>query len=220
MPTKTRFAALLGAAAVLVASVAFATPASATPTEIDYWSSSCPTSLTYGENDGCVAYLQDLLNTFGFGLSVDGQFGSHTLSAVEWVQTKAHLHNSSVSVDGQVGPVTKTWIDNFYHNTSYQTGPSTACAIDLATNPNYAPYNGSASATVAQSNDAATCTGWLERSDNGGASWYAVSGRHTPGGPGQWASTGLYSDDPTQLTRACVYYVGSGTSGTDCTIGF
>jgi hypothetical protein len=76
-------------ATVITATIAFAAPASATPTEIQFQSSSCPTSLTYGEDDGCVAYLQDMLNTFGFGLSVDGQFGSNALAAVKWIQTKA-----------------------------------------------------------------------------------------------------------------------------------
>ncbi|TDT97542.1 putative peptidoglycan binding protein [Streptomyces sp. 846.5] len=200
------------AAAVLVT----APSASATPAPINYHSSSCPTSLTDGEDDGCVVFLQQTLNTLGFGLSVDGQFGGNTLAAVKWAQTKAHLQDSSVGVDGQVGPVTKAWLDKFYEQTSLQPGPSNACSISL----NPSPGSSAASATIAQINNSASCTGWLERSDNGGASWYQVSGQHTIGGPGQWVTTYDYSDSSTQLAKACVHYVGSGQNGTTCTIGF
>ena len=190
--------------------------ASAAPAPIDYHSGSCPTSLTYNEDDGCVVYLQQLLNTLGFGLSVDGQFGANTEAAVKWVQTKAHLQDSSVGVDGQVGPVTKGWIDDFYEGTAEEPGPSNACAISL----NAFPNTGGASANIAQINDAATCTGWLERSDDGGQSWTQVSGQHTIGGPGQSVTTYVYSDDASQLARVCVHYVGSGQNGTACTIPF
>src|ERR1044072_2186618 len=168
-------------AALLLASSA---TAFAAPAPIDYHSSSCPTSLTYGEDDGCVVYLQEMLNTLGFGLSVDGQFGANTESAVKWVQTKAHLQDGSVSVDGQAGPVTKGWIDTFYHGTALQPGPYNACSISL----NAFPDTGGASANIAQINDSATCTGWLERSDNGGASWIQVSSQHTIAGPGQYVT--------------------------------
>ena len=205
----------VGSAAAVTLLVA-APSASATPAAIDYHSSSCPSSLTDGEDDGCVVYLQQMLNTLGFGLSVDGQFGGNTLSAVRWVQTKAHLQNGSVGIDGQVGPVTKGWIDKFYDQTALQPGPSNACGISL----NPSPGSGTASGTISQINDSATCTGWLERSDNGGASWIQVSGQHAIGGPGQWVTTYAYSDGSTQLARTCVHYVGSGANGTTCTIGF
>ncbi|MFC1419152.1 peptidoglycan-binding domain-containing protein [Streptacidiphilus cavernicola] len=208
-------AVLVGGAAA--ATVLVATPSAwATPAPISYHSTSCPNSLTYNEDDGCVVYLQQMLNTLGFGLSVDGQFGANTLSAVKWTQTKAHLQDSSVGVDGQVGPVTKGWIDKFYAQSSRQPGPSNACSIVL--NPSPTSGAGGASATIAQINNSATCTGWLERYSNG--SWSQVSGQHTIGGPGQWVTTYVYADTSTELARACVHYVGSGVSGTTCTIGF
>lgn len=219
MPSRFRLAAVVSAGAVVAAGIAFAAPASATPAPINYSSSSCPTSLTYGEDDGCVVYLQQVLNELGFGLSVDGQFGSNTLAAVKWTQTKAHLQNSSVSVDGQVGPVTKSWINTFIDGISKQPGPSNACGISLNIYPDYAADDGGASATIAQINNSATCTGWLQRSVNGGG-FTIVSDQHTIGGPGQYVTTDIYSDNPTQLTEACVHYSGAGGTGTTCTVAF
>ena len=193
-----------------------AATASATPAPIDYHSSSCPTSLTYNEDDGCVVYLQQMRNTLGFGLSVDGQFGANTESAVKWVQTKAHLQDGSVSVDGQAGPVTKGWIDKFYEGTAIEPGPSNACAISL----NAFPNSGTASANIAQINDSATCTGWLQRSDDGGKSWIQESSQHTIAGPGQYVTTYAYSDDADQIAQVCVHYVGSGENATTCTTPF
>jgi peptidoglycan hydrolase-like protein with peptidoglycan-binding domain len=88
------------------------------PDPIDLQSSQCPTSLTGGEDDGCVTELQDLLNAQGAHLSIDGDFGNSTLAAVEAFQS-AH----SLSVDGQVGPLTKDAL--------YGTSAVTGAAVDL-----------------------------------------------------------------------------------------
>ncbi|WP_052441058.1 C40 family peptidase [Streptacidiphilus anmyonensis] len=77
-------------------------PAFATPGPLDLNSSSCPTNMTENENDGCVTELQTLLNTHGFHLSVDGDFGANTVAAVRTFQSE-----TGIAVDGQVGPQTK-----------------------------------------------------------------------------------------------------------------
>jgi len=65
-------------------------------------SSACPADISEGEDDGCVTQLQQLLNDNGAKLTVDGDFGPATLTAVENFQ-RAH----GLSVDGIVGPQTK-----------------------------------------------------------------------------------------------------------------
>src|SRR5712692_7997896 len=52
------------------------------PAPIAINSSACPANISEGENDGCVTELQDLLNHNGAGLTVDGDFGPGTLTAV------------------------------------------------------------------------------------------------------------------------------------------
>jgi peptidoglycan hydrolase-like protein with peptidoglycan-binding domain len=59
--------------------------------------------LQYGASGPCVIKLQQLLNTFGAGLTVDGQFGQGTNTAVRLFQ-----RNHGLVVDGVVGPATKT----------------------------------------------------------------------------------------------------------------
>lgn len=51
-----------------------------------------------------VSELQTILNKFGYGLAVDGQFGPKTLEAV-----KAYQEEHGLVVDGKVGP--KTWTE-------------------------------------------------------------------------------------------------------------
>ena len=75
---------------------------SAVPASILITSSSCPANMTQGEDDGCVTDLQQLLDEYGADVSVDGDFGPMTFSAVENYQASHGL-----SVDGQVGPETK-----------------------------------------------------------------------------------------------------------------
>ncbi len=78
---------------------------SGTPTGA-YWpkltSSSCPTVIVQGTSGDCVRELQNLLNSYGAGLSIDGSFGPATYGAVRNFQSQARI-----AVDGQVGPQTK-----------------------------------------------------------------------------------------------------------------
>lgn len=63
---------------------------------------SCPATLAEGASGVCVSVLQELLDYYGGGLSVDGSFGALTTTAVKDFQSKL-----GIGVDGQVGPVTK-----------------------------------------------------------------------------------------------------------------
>ncbi|MFC1418114.1 peptidoglycan-binding domain-containing protein [Streptacidiphilus cavernicola] len=126
------FRAALATGATVALLLIAAPTASATPSAINYNSTSCPKSLTDGENDGCVTYLQERLNTLGYGLSVDGDFGAHTLAAVESYQTTMHGFITNVSVDGQVGPITKGTLDYLIGNLSTtQYGGGGSCKATL-----------------------------------------------------------------------------------------
>lgn len=80
--------------------------AASVPPAISLESTQCPTDVAEGEIDGCVTKLQQLLNATGAGLTVDGDFGPGTLTAVKNFQA-AH----GLSVDGVVGPSTKAALD-------------------------------------------------------------------------------------------------------------
>jgi len=102
--------------AVLVSGLA--APAFAAPAPLDLNSSACPANMTQGEDDGCVTQLQTMLNTHGFALTVDGDFGANTVAAVRTFQSE-----TGIAVDGQVGPQTKGQL--------YITSTSAPDPIDL-----------------------------------------------------------------------------------------
>ncbi|MCX5215184.1 peptidoglycan-binding protein [Kitasatospora sp. NBC_00240] len=62
----------------------------------------CAVVVRQGERDGCVTELQRLLNGRGASLTVDGDFGPGTLTAVENFQAA-----NGLGPDGLVGPATK-----------------------------------------------------------------------------------------------------------------
>ncbi|WP_052441789.1 NlpC/P60 family protein [Streptacidiphilus anmyonensis] len=76
-------------------------PPSTTP--VNLFNGQCPANMSQGESDGCVIELQNLLNSSGAGLTVDGQFGPATYAAVRNYQASHGL-----GVDGVVGPNTKS----------------------------------------------------------------------------------------------------------------
>ncbi|MFI6156895.1 peptidoglycan-binding protein [Kitasatospora sp. NPDC051170] len=107
LPARRRLSLGLALAAALTAVGAFtATAATAAPTPIPLTSPACPANLQQGEADGCVTQLQLELNLTGAALTVDGQFGPATGTAVRNFQS-----SHSLAVDGIVGPATKSAID-------------------------------------------------------------------------------------------------------------
>ncbi|MEU9048358.1 MULTISPECIES: peptidoglycan-binding protein [unclassified Kitasatospora] len=142
LPARRRLSLGLALAALLTGVGAYtASAASATtaPAPIPLTSSACPADLQQGEADGCVTQLQLELNLTGAQLTVDGQFGSATDTAVRNFQA-AH----SLTTDGIVGPATKSALDAAAGSASgtvdlrtqcgdLQTGASGACVSTLQT---------------------------------------------------------------------------------------
>ena len=121
-----RAVTLLLAAGLL--GLATAGPAAATtqvPYRINLTSPSCPADVVQGEDDGCVTELQTLLNGRGAGLTVDGDFGPATLTAVKAFQTSAAL-----TVDGEVGPATKAALYAVDPTVAINLN-STQCSVDV-----------------------------------------------------------------------------------------
>ncbi|MFD8707858.1 peptidoglycan-binding protein [Kitasatospora sp. NPDC059648] len=109
LPTRRRLSLGLALAALLTgvgAYTAAAAPATTAPSPIPLTSPSCPANLVQGEADGCVTQLQLELNLTGARLTVDGQFGPATGTAVRTFQA-AH----ALTADGIVGPATKSALD-------------------------------------------------------------------------------------------------------------
>ncbi|MFH9355400.1 peptidoglycan-binding protein, partial [Kitasatospora sp. NPDC017646] len=109
LPTRRRMSLGLALAAALTGVGAYTASAASAATAsapIPLTSSACPADLQQGEADGCVTQLQLELNLTGAQLTVDGQFGSATDTAVRNFQA-AH----ALGVDGIVGPATKSALD-------------------------------------------------------------------------------------------------------------
>ncbi|MFH8385497.1 peptidoglycan-binding protein [Kitasatospora sp. NPDC018058] len=109
LPTRRRLSLGLALAAVLTgvgAYAAAAAPATAAPNPIPLTSPSCPADLRQGEADGCVTQLQLELNLTGARITVDGQFGPATDTAVRNFQA-----SHALTADGIVGPATKSALD-------------------------------------------------------------------------------------------------------------
>ncbi|MEU4587387.1 peptidoglycan-binding protein [Kitasatospora aureofaciens] len=142
LSTRRRVSLGLALASVLTgvgAYTAAAAPAAAAPAPIPLTSSACPADLQQGEADGCVTQLQLELNLTGAQLTVDGQFGSATGTAVRTFQA-----SHSLTADGIVGPATKSALDAAAAAASatvdlrtqcgdLQTGAGGACVSTLQT---------------------------------------------------------------------------------------
>lgn len=166
---------------------ALAAEGSAVPAPIAITSSSCPTDMTRGEVDGCVTQLQQLLNSHGASIAVDGNFGPATFAAVENYQS-AH----GLSVDGIVGPNTKSLL----------TG-------SVTTPPVVNPPSGDVLAKVV-SYAQAVQNGAAEPGWGGGKIQYVWGGGHH-GVPGP--STGTCVGDPQSLSCSNPSAVGLDCSG-------
>jgi cell wall-associated NlpC family hydrolase len=97
LKASTALLVLLATASLLVGC-----DAARTLKDVDLRSSSCPANIQQGATGSCVTSLQNLLNSKGASLSVDGDFGPATFSAVKNFQSSRGLE-----VDGIVGPNTK-----------------------------------------------------------------------------------------------------------------
>ncbi|MFC1420231.1 peptidoglycan-binding domain-containing protein [Streptacidiphilus cavernicola] len=194
-------------------------PAQADPGTVEaLQGAECPPNITQGStNTWCVDTLQYALQTLGFTLQMDGQFGPQTVAAVKWVQTKAHLQSSSVGIDGQVGPVTKAWLVHFVENRSIDLGQG--CGLGLVAWPNSG--SGTAQATISEYDTSGNdhCTGYLERSTDGGKNWNTVSSEHTESGT-QSVTTYAYADNSGELDKVCGQSVSTTLVNGGCTDAF
>ncbi|WP_031077392.1 peptidoglycan-binding protein [Streptomyces sp. NRRL WC-3742] len=142
LPTRRRLSLGLALAAALTgvgAYTASSAAATAAPTPIPLTSPACPANLLQGEYDGCVTQLQSELNLTGATLTVDGQFGPATGTAVRNFQT-----SHALTADGIVGPATKSALDTAAAAASgtvdlrtqcgdLRTGATGSCASTLQT---------------------------------------------------------------------------------------
>jgi hypothetical protein len=74
-----------------------------------------------------------------------------------------------------------------------------------------------AQALVQNDNSGYTCTGWLERSADGGESWSTISGDHTVLNNGAIQDTDPYYDGPGYEARACFKFTSWAGAATHCT---
>jgi peptidoglycan hydrolase-like protein with peptidoglycan-binding domain len=100
---------------------------SVAPSTVSLTSSSCPTDITEGEIDGCVTALQELLNSYGASIAVDGDFGPGTLAAVKNFQSA-----NGLAADGIVGPATKAALEG---GSASGAAPITPIALTSPTCP-------------------------------------------------------------------------------------
>ncbi|MGW7003836.1 NlpC/P60 family protein [Streptomyces sp. NPDC054933] len=108
-----------------------ASPSWAAPAPVPITSTSCPGNMSQGEVDGCVVSLQQLLNANGASLTVDGNFGPDSTTAVRTYQS-AH----GLAADGIVGVATKASLvggsgTSLIGCGTLQQGSSGACVQDL-----------------------------------------------------------------------------------------
>lgn len=128
LPARRRLSLGLALAAALTSVGAFtANAATAAPTPIPLTSPACPVYIQQGEADGCVTQLQLELDLTGAALTVDGQFGPATGTAVRTFQASHGL-----TVDGIVGPASKSAIDTAAAAASATVDLRTQCG-DLQT---------------------------------------------------------------------------------------
>ena len=99
-------------------------------------------TIKYGSRGGEVSDLQSKLNSLGYGLDVDGIFGSKTQAAVRDYQSK-----NGLSVDGIVG--TNTWGSLNSGSQAGQSSQSAQTTQTAQTAPDYSRYQYDASTNEA-----------------------------------------------------------------------
>lgn len=96
------------------------------------------TTIKTGSRGSDVSELQSTLNNLGYGLSVDGIFGSKTAAAVRDYQA-----NNGLSVDGIVG--TNTWNSLKSGSSSNTSTAAAATTTSTSSTPDYSAYKYDAS---------------------------------------------------------------------------
>lgn len=197
MKSKRLGAIAAGCLSLVISCLAVsASPASA---EDVYPLDGCP-NLVQGDTGSCVQDLQYELDTYyGFSLAQDGQFGPLTESAVVAFQQKA-----GIGVDGQAGPQTQAALQN----DSQPAGGNCLAVMRVA--PNFSngglnDFGASLDLFIVDPVDYSgpACTGWLERSENGGP-FTRISSIHTAPSNGGDSTTYAYWDGIGAKSRVCV----------------
>ncbi|CAG7645539.1 hypothetical protein [Actinacidiphila bryophytorum] len=108
-------------------------------------------------------------------------------AAAAFTAPAGHAASASASSSSSVVQATR-WVDG--------------CEAILYSN---ASLQASAGVYMSRTADATyRCTGWLERSADGGKSFTTVSGYHTISTPGASSYTGWYYDSAPDVSKACV----------------
>jgi peptidoglycan hydrolase-like protein with peptidoglycan-binding domain len=195
----------LVAACVLVPAAAVAAPASAAVTpsaaSVSTYCPDPPANLVPGDVSSCVANLQAALNgTYGFNLSVDGQYGPLTTAAVKAYQTKYGL-----SVDGQFGPHSRAAFSGL---TALDNDPNGhQCVATLKPVPFYggSGYGDWGVGVWFEASDPAIdCLDQLQQDVNG--TWTTVEGTYDVKWQGS-VTTKPITDNAGTSMRACVLMV-------------
>ena len=124
---KRRIAGIISATLIAITGAAITGVAAPTPAH----AATCTSyNYSYGGNGTCVSYIQTLLNWQpGIDLAVDGAYGNLTRQAVVARQTSWRYWDSSVVVDGIVGPRTWAYLCSPYY---YGTGPAQSYPFAVA----------------------------------------------------------------------------------------
>ncbi|MGY0539276.1 peptidoglycan-binding domain-containing protein [Nocardioides sp. YJ-D4] len=124
---KRRIAGIVSATLIAITGATVTSMAAPAPAQ----AATCTSyNYSYGGNGTCVRYIQTLLNWQpGIDLVVDGAYGNLTRQAVIARQTSWRYWDSSVVVDGIVGPRTWAYLCSPYY---YGTGPAQSYPFAVA----------------------------------------------------------------------------------------
>ena len=134
------------------------------------------TTLQKGSKGDEVKKWQEYLNTQGYGLSVDGDFGTNTYNATIDYQTK-----NGLGVDGIVGA--KTWAKAGFSNVNTPVSAPTATTLPTYTPNDTTPYGGT---VIGQDKDGNDITDKQARND----AYNAIGGYGDP----TWSRQEEYGD--------------------------
>jgi hypothetical protein len=172
-------AAIAGVA--VSAGAANAATANGAPAPVKLSSPQCPANISYGQKSGCVTEPQELLNTHGARLGVDGDFGPATLAAVKHYQA-----GHGLAVDGIVGPKTKASLDGG------STPPPPPPAHGRSTNYDFARLVLADGGWAQSANNITTMVQWMASEEPPGHWWDRDNPLNNGFGSGGGAGLGAY----------------------------